>query len=162
MSACYCGSTKSFAECCEPLLAGAAATTPEALMRSRYCAYVVKNVPYIMDTTAPETRKTIDEEAVRKWAENTVWNGLSIVKTAVEADGENGMVEFIAKYREDGVYVNHHEIATFTKFAGKWMFVDGTHPKPEQVKLSEPRIGRNDVCSCGSGKKYKKCCGVNG
>jgi uncharacterized protein YecA (UPF0149 family) len=32
-------------------------------------------------------------------------------------------------------------------------------PKVPFVR-EEPRVGRNDPCTCGSGKKYKKCCGA--
>ena len=35
----------------------------------------------------------------------------------------------------------------------------GNMPKVETVVHEGPRIGRNDPCPCGSGKKYKKCCG---
>ena len=31
--------------------------------------------------------------------------------------------------------------------------------KVKQIKLEQPKVGRNDPCPCGSGKKYKKCCG---
>ena len=34
-------------------------------------------------------------------------------------------------------------------------------PKVETVVHEGPRIGRNDPCPCGSGKKYKKCCGAD-
>ena len=30
---------------------------------------------------------------------------------------------------------------------------------PKPITCDQPRIGRNDPCPCGSGKKYKKCCG---
>ena len=33
--------------------------------------------------------------------------------------------------------------------------------KVKQIKLNQPKVGRNDPCTCGSGKKYKKCCGKN-
>ncbi|MHC5117365.1 MAG: SEC-C metal-binding domain-containing protein [Planctomycetota bacterium] len=33
--------------------------------------------------------------------------------------------------------------------------------KVKQIKLDQPKVGRNDPCPCGSGKKYKKCCGKN-
>ncbi|MBN2588325.1 MAG: preprotein translocase subunit SecA [Sedimentisphaerales bacterium] len=33
--------------------------------------------------------------------------------------------------------------------------------KVKQIKLETPKVGRNDPCPCGSGKKYKKCCGQN-
>ncbi|MCL1916611.1 MAG: SEC-C metal-binding domain-containing protein, partial [Desulfovibrionaceae bacterium] len=32
--------------------------------------------------------------------------------------------------------------------------------KPATVKRDDPKVGRNDPCPCGSGKKYKKCCGM--
>ncbi|MBN2802275.1 MAG: preprotein translocase subunit SecA [Deltaproteobacteria bacterium] len=35
----------------------------------------------------------------------------------------------------------------------------GEPPKPKTVKRIEPKVGRNDPCPCGSGKKFKKCCG---
>jgi preprotein translocase subunit SecA len=31
--------------------------------------------------------------------------------------------------------------------------------KVETFRREAPKVGRNDPCSCGSGKKYKKCCG---
>ena len=33
--------------------------------------------------------------------------------------------------------------------------------KVKQIKMDKPKVGRNDPCPCGSGKKYKKCCGRN-
>ena len=32
--------------------------------------------------------------------------------------------------------------------------------KVKQIKLDTPKVGRNEPCPCGSGKKYKKCCGA--
>ena len=32
-------------------------------------------------------------------------------------------------------------------------------PRPEPYERESPKVGRNDPCPCGSGKKYKKCCG---
>jgi len=29
------------------------------------------------------------------------------------------------------------------------------------IRRDKPKIGRNDPCTCGSGKKFKKCCGPN-
>ncbi len=39
------------------------------------------------------------------------------------------------------------------------MFSPGTQKRVEPVHREEPKVGRNDPCPCGSGKKYKKCCG---
>jgi len=160
---CPCGSNKEYAVCCEPFIAGAAVvSTPEQLMRSRYAAYVVHDVPYIMNTTIAKTRENIDENAVRRWSEQTTWKGLEILKTETAADDQTGTVEFVAQYKETDVYVKHHELATFERVDGTWFFVDGTHPEVKQVVNTAPQIGRNDPCTCGSGKKYKKCCGANG
>ncbi len=35
----------------------------------------------------------------------------------------------------------------------------GEQAKAQPIRKSEPKVGRNDVCPCGSGKKYKKCHG---
>ncbi len=149
-----------YAECCETLITGGVlATTPEQLMRARYSAYVVHDVPFIMNTTAPKTRETIDETAVKRWSEQTVWKSLEILETAIEADDQKGTVEFMAQYKESDVYVKHHEIASFERFDGNWLFVDGVHPEVTSVVNDGPKVGRNDPCTCGSGKKYKKCCG---
>ncbi len=34
--------------------------------------------------------------------------------------------------------------------------------KPDTVRRADPKVGRNDPCPCGSGQKYKKCCGKQG
>jgi len=34
-------------------------------------------------------------------------------------------------------------------------------PRAKQIRLEQPKVGRNDPCPCGSGKKHKKCCGKN-
>ena len=52
------------------------------------------------------------------------------------------------------------ERAEFEKLDGEWRFIDGHIFGPAPVKREEPKIGRNDPCPCGSGKKFKKCCAV--
>jgi SEC-C motif-containing protein len=68
-------------------------------------------------------------------------------------------VEFKAKFRENEEAKEHHELASFVKLKGSWYFDDGRLPPNKPVKLEGPKIGRNDPCPCGSGKKYKKCHG---
>ena len=31
---------------------------------------------------------------------------------------------------------------------------------PQKTRIAEKKVGRNEPCPCGSGKKYKKCCGI--
>jgi SEC-C motif domain protein len=162
MEACPCGSERKYDDCCGKLIAGAPAATAEALMRSRYTAYVRGEVDYIIGSHDPATATDVDRDATAKWSRETTWLGLTIVATerGGEADDE-GMVEFIARHREGGSDqdLSHHERAKFRRIDGRWVFVSGAQVKGVPVtKAAIP--GRNDPCSCGSGKKYKKCHGA--
>jgi SEC-C motif-containing protein len=130
-------------------------------MRSRYSAYVAGNIDYIVDTHDPERAKDVDRKNTEQWSKNAEWLGLEILSTeqGTPAD-EVGVVEFVARYKLSGVKVDHRERALFRKHSGRWVFVDGIEIKGPPVVRSEPRVGRNDPCPCGSGKKYKKCHGV--
>jgi SEC-C motif-containing protein len=162
MTACHCGSGEPFAKCCAPYITGAAvAPTAEALMRSRYSAYVEHAIDYLGETLHPAHRTDWDREATRRWAEQAVWQGLEILSTERgEAGDDIGFVEFIAHYREDGVERHHRERSRFGAQSGRWYYIDGTTPKPKTERHEGPRVGRNDPCPCGSGRKYKKCCGA--
>lgn len=158
---CPCGSQKSFQSCCAPYLKGEAQPkTAEALMRARYTAFAKADVAYIVETHWPAKRSEVSEPDVKRWAESSEWKGLKIVNTVKGQEGDTtGQVEFIAHYRQQDTDVEHHENAEFKVQNGKWYFVDGKMVGPEPLKREGDKIGRNDPCSCGSGKKYKKCCG---
>ncbi len=159
--ACTCGNPEPFAECCQPLLRGERVPeTAEALMRSRYSAYVAGEVDYIVQTQAPDTRHTVDRQATEQWSRKSKWLGLDIL--AVEAGGvsdQAGTVEFMAHYEVNGEAVDHHELAEFRRENGCWYFVDGHPPKREPFRRGERKVGPNEPCPCGSGRKHKKCCG---
>ena len=162
MTECPCGSGQPYADCCAPLINGEAqAQSAEALMRARYSAHVNSEIDYIHDTTLASRRDNFNRARLLNWTQHAQWLGLEILDTT---DGmpedTTGTVKFIARYREKGKRVNHHEIAEFTKEDGRWFFKDGNAPKAEQFIRQGPKVGRNDPCPCGSGKKYKKCCGL--
>ena len=162
MTDCPCSSGNDFASCCEPFLEGKAEPqTAEALMRSRYSAYAVGKVKYIGETHNPDTRHTFDEEASREWAENATWTGLSILNTEKGRENDSkGIVEFVAHFDDaQGRERTHRERSNFEKKKGRWYFIDGDVAKNTPFVRSEKKVGRNDPCMCGSGKKYKKCCG---
>lgn len=161
MEACYCGSGKAFDECCGPIIKGEAqAETAEALMRSRYSAYCTGAIDYLGESLHPQHRDDWDIEATRVWANDSEWLGLQIRSTeAGGPDDEEGYVEFIADFTEGGTPRRHHEVSLFKKDMGVWYYVEGAMPKPETKRHEQPKVGRNDPCPCGSGKKYKKCCG---
>ena len=159
MDTCPCGSGSGYGACCEPIIKGKkAAETAEQLMRARYTAHVVVDVDFISDSLHPDYRKDYDKKAARKWAEESEWYGLEIVDTT---DGgpkdENGEVEFIARYKDKDGRRTYHERGRFQKHKKKWFFTEGEMVKGQPVSSS--KVGRNDPCPCGSGKKYKKCCG---
>jgi SEC-C motif domain protein len=161
MMNCFCGSDKSFDACCGSFLNGtASAPTAEALMRARYSAYVTANIDFIERTHHSSTRSEFNRESARKWAEESQWQGLEIIKTidGTEQDAE-GSIEFIATYSQKEETIQHHELSVFRREAGAWTFVDG-RVLNQPFRRAQPRIGRNDPCHCGSGKKYKKCCAL--
>jgi SEC-C motif-containing protein len=69
------------------------------------------------------------------------------------------VVEFRAMYTANGEFCNHHEVSRFVKEPDGWKFADGELVGETPIVREEPKVGRNDPCPCGSGKKYKKCCG---
>ena len=160
MKDCPCGSGRSYPDCCLPYISGqASAPTAEALMRSRYSAYVEHEIDYIINTCADKGENNIDRKSTSDWSEKSTWLGLTIVST--EKGGAldtEGTVEFKAEYKRDNLIEIHHEIAQFKKTNGAWLYDEG-HLVPHTIIRDGPKIGRNDSCPCGSGKKYKHCCG---
>ena len=157
---CPCGSEKQFNACCEPIIKGEAqAANPEAVMRARFTAFSRTDLEFLKNSLEPKQQHEFDVEEIRRWSESSEWKSLKIVKTTLGgADDETGTVEFVAQYITEGQQVYHHELAEFCKEGGQWYFVDGQLVTPEPVKRDAQKVGRNDPCSCGSGKKYKKCC----
>lgn len=158
---CPCGSELKYKDCCEPIIERKkVASTAEALMRSRYTAYVVGKIEHLEYTLDDKGRESFDPESTREWSENTTWHGIDIVSVdRGGVDDDEGVVEFIASYELDGQDLQHHERATFKREDGRWMFVDGRVIGRDPYRRETPKVGRNDPCICGSGKKFKKCCG---
>lgn len=159
MNNCFCGSGSAYSECCEPIITGArSAETAEQLMRARYAAYAGAQMDFIFETTHPGHRQGYDHDGTKKWAENSDWQGLAIIDTIKGGvDDTAGQVEFIARFSENGEQREHHENALFVRENGQWFFTEGSMVRQKPITVS--KIGRNDPCACGSGVKYKKCCG---
>jgi len=163
MKQCPCGSGRDYSTCCEQYISGKAKVpTAEALMRSRYSAYVEHAIDYIIKTCVHRGKEDIDYKSTRDWSEQSTWLGLKIISTEKggTADTE-GVVEFEASYERDGLKDVHHETAKFKRkndAEGEWLYEDG-RISPRTIVRASPKVGRNDPCPCGSGKKYKHCCG---
>ncbi len=122
---CPCGSELSFNQCCRLFHDGKAAPTAEALMRSRYSAYVLANGNYLHRSWHASTRPT--KKSLQQLPP-TQWTGLTIVRT--EQGGVNdtaGLVEFIARYQEGLQLKQLHETSRFVREGGRWFYIDGQH-----------------------------------
>ena len=159
MKTCPCDSGLAYGECCEPYITGVKnAPTAEALMRSRYTAYVEQAIDYIVDTCIRDEKDEIDVKQTRNWSEKSKWLGLKIMSTEKGGPTDTeGTVEFEAVYEMDGLRDNHHETALFKKKDGHWLYDEG-NVVPKTVVRTGPKVGRNEPCPCSSGKKYKHCC----
>lgn len=151
---CPCGSNKTLGNCCKSFIDGTIhASTAEQLMRSRYSAYALKAVEYLMASTHPETRSSHKPDEIQRWATACDWRQLKIIKaTKGKQTDETGEVEFVASYLEDNQLQQHHELSVFKKNNGRWFFYNGQQLPPIKTE-------RNAPCPCASNKKYKKCCG---
>ena len=160
MTDCPCGSNSAFDKCCGPIIDGAIAPTAEMLMRSRYTAFTLKNLDHIENTHASENRKKFNRSAAQSVINDSEWKGLEI-REAIDGgiDDQIGTVEFVSHFVRGDENFTHHELSNFRKEDGKWVYVDGKMNPRSNPRLVE-KIGRNDPCPCGSGKKYKKCCGA--
>lgn len=118
---CPCSSGKLYAECCRPWHHDSPAPCAEALMRSRYTAYVLKLESYLLQTWHPETRPASLELAEDR---QTKWLGLEVKRS--ESTGENtAVVEFVARYKVNGKAEQLHEISNFINIDQKWYYIDG-------------------------------------
>ncbi len=147
---CPCGSGDSYRNCCGRYIGtGTPAPTAERLMRSRYTAYVLGDAGYLSTTWHRHTRPpdlTLDGRV--EWLRLEVRG-----HTGGRPGDSEGEVEFVAHYRAGGKMGRMHELSRFLFEDGRWFYFDGTTGKVP------PKIGRNEPCPCGSGRKYKKCCG---
>lgn len=135
---CPCGSQLSFAACCQPYIAGIdIAPSAEQLMRSRYTAFAMGAVDYLVDTLAPERRSPNEARMLAKELRHTQWLKLDIIDTAQgKPDDTTGQVEFKAHFESsDGRQGILHERSNFRTEMGRWVYVDGDvkvlqNPKP--------------------------------
>lgn len=171
---CPCGNQQTYQQCCEPIHQNTAlATQPEQLMRARYCAHVIKNVEFVIKTYHSSCQAELQAQEIKESVEGH-WAKLEILDAPTPVDkgtDSEGYVEFKAYFQESGQLHCLHERSRFVKEAGEWRYIDGVMPSDlidpslEHVdprlnqSISKTKIGRNDPCLCGSGKKFKKCCG---
>jgi SEC-C motif-containing protein len=151
---CFCGNALVFEQCCQPIISGeVVAENAEALMRSRFSAYCIKNYHYILQTYISSQRKNLTIETLADSAIGIQWLSLQVLDH--QTDKSTAIVKFKAFYQADSSYFVMHEISDFLLEGGKWYYSRGAMQKDS----GELHPKRNDRCLCASGKKFKKCCG---
>ncbi len=164
--ACPCGSGKALGQCCGPYLEGAAwPEDAESLMRSRYTAYGCGRFDWLVESTHPDHREGVSVEGLAQSAEGVRWLRLDVkdVRTNVPSEDSaqpHDEVDFYAYYELEGVPRQLAERSAFSRKDGKLYYAGGVSLRPAGYRRAEAKVGRNDPCPCGSGKKYKKCCGA--
>lgn len=154
MTTCYCGNVASYEKCCKPIHDNHSLPIhPEQLMRARYSAHVLGLVDFVIATYHPscqaERQRTEIEQSI-----NSNWCGLEVVEAQSGSHADEGFVHFKAYCTQDNQQFYLEERSRFIKQDGLWFYIDGQFPEQYQ----QSKIGRNDPCWCGSGKKFKKCC----
>lgn len=167
MTSCPCGSQLPYSSCCQLIHDNHAnASTPEKLMRSRYTAHVLGLVDFVVNTYHPscdaqEQRSEIQDSIDSDWCE------LKVLSSEASPNQDEGFVTFQAFLKEDDQLLCLEERSRFVRENDLWYYIDGAFPEPNDahthpkaaVSTAIPKLGRNDPCHCGSGKKFKKCCG---
>lgn len=159
---CPCGSEKNTSECCLPIIQGKLkAPTAERLMRARYTAFTRGDIDFIVKSHHSKTIGDVNRQEIEDWSKNSKWLGLKVLQTQEGGEQDDkGVVVFHARYEAEGKEQDHYEYSQFEREGGAWKFYDAQGLKPGPIRRESPKIGRNDPCSCGSGKKFKKCCGT--
>ena len=148
--ACPCDSGHPLVACCGRYHSGTPAPSAELLMRSRYSAYVLGLIDYLVATTLPVQQPGLDRQAMATWSAGSVWLGLEVEQSEVlGGTPEHARVTFTARWHDTDGNHSHRECSAFVLHEGQWYFIVPTVPI---------HAGRNDSCPCGSGAKYKKCC----
>ena len=135
---CPCGSQQPFSQCCQPVITHDSAPTAEALMRSRYTAFVLQDANYLLKTWHESSRPKDFRLGASRWL------GLKIVDAGFD------VVSFEAAFYTGSKGMILKEKSRFVLEDGHWRYVDGVC----DVQV----IPRNGACFCGSGLKFKRCC----
>jgi SEC-C motif domain protein len=161
LTPCPCGGVPknaSYSACCGRYHAGALrllAPTPEALMRSRYSAYVLRLRDYLIDTWHPSTRPS----DLLRFDANDKWLGLEIREVSSARVAEvarksnesqesresnesqeqivsDAFVEFVARSKPagGGAAQRLHERSRFVHEEGRWWYVSGIFPAENNGK----------------------------
>jgi SEC-C motif-containing protein len=125
-------------------------------MRSRFTAHVLRDYRHLHRTDLETARRPYVEQDE---GEPTPWTRLVIHAHEPGSKPDTAFVDFSAYYKAGDGEQALHEKSSFTRVDGIWYYNRAVRLGPAPVRSTAPKVGRNDPCPCGSGKKYKQCCG---
>ncbi len=129
-------------------------------MRSRYTAFTIGDMDYLEKTNTDRIADEFNRVDIETSLPDTEWLGLEVHDTQQgQEEDATGIVKFSVRYRIKGRSFNQFETAGFIREGGKWRYDKGDIELEKKQPNQVVKIGRNDPCPCGSGQKYKKCCG---
>lgn len=148
---CPCQSGEVYERCCGRFISHqTVAENAKLLMRSRFTAYAMNKVDYLNETWHSDYRpQNLQLEDKVKWIK------LDILEFSQQ--GETAVVEFEALLKVSDRVDALHEKSSFVFEQGRWLYTTGEMMEPTR-KPWKP--GRNMTCPCGSGLKFKRCCGM--
>lgn len=153
---CPCGGGGLFEICCEPVLTGArTAATAEELMRARFTAHVAHDFKFLHESYQGTAGRPYQPDPAEP---TTGWTKLVVHAHEPGTNADTAYVDFSAYGIEKDQEVVLHEKAEFHRVGGRWLYTRAVRLGPAPFKSAAPKVGRNDPCPCGSGKKYKHCC----
>lgn len=128
-------------------------------MRSRYSAFALGGLGhYLLETWHPKAPDTAQLNAAELSVREVDWQSLEVLDDREKND--KAMVEFRASFRlpdPNESLRTLRERSRFIREQGRWYYTRGDIIDEMSVNK---KPGRNEPCACGSGKKYKRCCGL--
>ena len=126
-------SQKPYEKCCEPYHKGAFPPSAVALMRSRFSAYALGKVDYIVETTHPDSPQIVSpltkwKEEIALFSRKTRFSNLEILATTEY--GDCATVRFRATLFQNGVDVSFTEESFFLKIEGRWLYLKALSYEP--------------------------------
>lgn len=134
------------------------ANDPESLMRSRFSAFKLGLIDYLIETHHPKFHWNDERKGLEDSCKNTSWETLRVFKSEVNPKQKNsGKVAFAANFTRKNTSQALCEYSNFICENGRWYYTDGAQAESENELAQLCGMSRNDPCWCGSGKKFKKC-----
>ena len=124
-------------------------------MRSRFTAHVARDYAYLHRTYEP-TAKVPYQEETDPWTQD--WTRLVIHSHEPGSNRDAATVEFSAFFVDQAGEHALIERSEFRRADGQWLYTRTLRQGPAPIRSTTPKVGRNDPCPCGSGRKYKHCC----